>query len=193
MTDVPYIREYIQHAKRANRTDISLSLTCYISAAIMYFYSILVDGVKYVPLLQFFAMALLVVGIYVNQRYSWTNYIYMIRSCENKHTGEITGFNFSVHRVQGKRSSCLADIPCADIIAFEECTSKSKVPEIVKSNKNVSRYSFTQTMMPARFHTAVFNADGGIAAIAFEPDEALAEMLASCVNCKKIENETDDQ
>lgn len=193
MTDTQYIREYIQHAKRANRTDISLSLTCYISAAIMYFYSILVDGVKYVPLLQFSAMALLVVGIYVNQRYSWTNYIYMIRVCENKHTGEATGFNFSVHKVQGKRSSCLADIPCSDIIALEECTSKSKVPEIIKSSKNVNRYFFTQTMMPARFYTAIFSADGGIASIAFEPDETLVEMLASCVKSKKIENETDDQ
>lgn len=193
MTDTPYIREYIQHAKRANRTDISLSLTCYISAAIMYFYSILVDGVKYVPLLQFLAMALLVIGIYVNQRYSWTNYIYMIRACENKHTGESTGFNFSVHKVQGKKSSCLADIPCCDIIAFEKCTSKSKVPEIVKSSQNVNRYFFTQTMMPAYFYTAVFRADGGIAAIAFEPDETLAEMLASYVDYKNTENQTDDQ
>ncbi len=188
MTKSPIIGEYIQHAKRANRTDISLSVTCYISAAILYFYSILVDGVKYVSFLQFFAMALLVIGIYVNQRYSWTNYIYMIRANENKHTGEIIGFNFAVHRVQGKRSSCLADISCSDIISIDKCTSKSKIPESVKSQKNISRYTFTQTMMPAEFYTAVFNADGGVVSVAFEPDEVIVKMLEACVTVK---NEAD--
>lgn len=181
MTGEPVIREYIQRAARANRTDISLSVTCYVSAAVFYFYPVFVDGVKFVSVLQFLAMALLVIGIYVNQRYSWTNYIYMIRACENRNSGEVTGYNFAVHRVQGKKGVCLADIPCRDIISVHECTSKSKVPESVKKNKDINRYSFTQTLMPATFYTAVFNADGGTVAVAFEPDETLVSMLKSCV------------
>lgn len=182
------MREYIQHVKRMNRTDISLSVTCYVSAALLYFYSILVEGIKYSSLMQFFALMLLVAGIYVNQRYSWTSFIYMIRACENKNSGEITGYNLAVHRIQGKKSVCLADIPCRDIISIDVCTSKSKIPDSVKSNKDISRYSFTQTMMPAVFHTAVFNADGGTVAIAFEPDEVIVGMLTSCI-ADKTENQ----
>lgn len=187
MTSGPVMREYIQHVKRANRTDISLSVTCYVSAAVFYFYSILVEGVKYGSLLQFFALMLLVAGIYVNQRYSWTSYIYMIRAVENKNSGEITGYNLAVHRVQGKKSVCIADIPCRDIVSIDRCTSKSKIPDSVRSNKDTVRYTFTQTMMPAEFHTAVFNADGGTVAIAFEPDEVIVGMLESCVTDKTDE------
>ncbi len=181
------MREYIQHVKRANRTDISLSVTFYVSAAICWFYPLIVDGVKFASVMQFIALAFLVAGIFVNQRYTWTSYIYMIRACENKNSGEITGYNLAVHRIQGKRSTCLADIPCSGIISVDECTQKSKIPENVKKDKDIVRYSFTQTLMPAKFHTAVFSADGGKVAVAFEPDEVITEMLRSCISEKAEE------
>ncbi len=175
------MREYIQHVKRANRTDITLSVACYLSAAVCWFYPMFVDGVKYASVMQFVSLALLVAGIFVNQRYTWTSYIYMIRSVENKNSGEMTGYNLAVHRVQGKRSTCLADIPTTGLISIDECTQKSKVPEKIKNNKEIVRYSFTQTLLPAKFHTAVFSADGGTVAIAFEPDEIIVSMLEECI------------
>lgn len=176
------VREYTVHATRKNRTDLTLSVTSYVAAGILYFYSIGVEGVKYVSVMQFVALALLVVGIYVNQRYTWTNFIYAIKPVENKNSGEITGYSFYVYRIQGKKSTCLADIPCCDCIDIVKRQRGEKKPESLAVDQNTARYSFLQTMMPDVYHTAVFRADGGIAHISFEPDEAFVSMLSSFIN-----------
>lgn len=176
---------YTIHATRKNRTDITLSITSYVSAAILYFYSVFVNGVSYTSVMQFVSLLFIVVGIYVNQRYTWTNFIYAIKPVENKNSGEIIGYSFFVYRVQGKKSTCLVEIPCRDcigIIAHKrgEKNEKSTV------DTDVARYKFTQTLMPDTYHTAIFRADGGIAHISFEPDEALAAILSSYITKKDI-------
>ncbi len=175
------ISDYIQRATRKNRTDITLSVTCYLAAAVCWIYPAFVDGVKYASVLQFSALVFIVAGVFVNQRYSWTNYLYMIRITEDKPYGSVTGCNLAIHKIQGKRSTCIADIPCSGIISLDKCTKKSKVPEAVKKNKDTVRYSFTQTMLPDEFYTAVFYADGGTVAVSFEPDAHLVAMLTECI------------
>lgn len=174
--------DYTQKATYQNRTDITLSVTSYIAAAVLYLYPVFVEGVKFIPLLQFLSLALIVVGIFVNQRYTWSKYVYRIKPLENKNSGEITGFSFLVYKVQGNKNTCLADIPCRDCIRLIKCTKKDKNPAELSSYQNPARYSFTQTLMPETFHTAVFRADGGIAIIRFEPDEEFVNILSALMD-----------
>lgn len=175
-------KEYTIHATRKNRTDLTLSITAYLAAAILYFYSVGVDGVKYVSIMQFLALAMLVIGIYVNQRYTWTNFIYALKPDESNNDAENVGYSFYVYRIQGKKSVCLAKIPCRDCTGIVKRQHGEKKPAALKADKDTARYSFLQTMMPNVYHTAVFRADGGVAHISFEPDEVFVSILSSFIN-----------
>lgn len=174
-------KDYTIHARRKNRTDITLSVTCYLASAFLYIYSALVEGVKYGAVLQFLSLLLIVIGIYVNQRYTWTNFIYSIKATENKNSGETEGYSFYVYKVQGKKSTCIANIPCCDCIRIVKRGRGAKDDGSLALDKDAARYSFTQTMMPDTYYTAVFNADGGIAHISFEPDEVMLSLLLAYI------------
>lgn len=175
-------KDYSIHAVRKNRTDITLSLTSYIASVFLYVYSVLVEGVKYGSVLQFLSLLFIVIGIYVNQRYTWTNFIYSVKATENKNSGETEGYSFYVYKVQGKKSTCLANIPCRDCIRIVKRGRGVKDDGKLSEDKDAARYSFTQTMMPDTYYTAVFNADGGIAHISFEPDEVMLSLLSAYIN-----------
>ncbi len=174
--------EYTIHAVRKNRTDITLSVTCYLASAFLYIYSVAVEGVRYGSVLQFLSLLLIVVGIYVNQRYTWTNFIYSVKATESMNSGEVTGYSFYVYKVQGKKSTCLANIPCKDCTGIVKRVRGAKDGGAPAADKDTARYSFTQTMMPDTYYTAVFNADGGTAHISFEPDEVMVSILSAYIN-----------
>ncbi len=177
---------YTIHATRKNRTDITLSLTSYVAAAILYFYSVFVNGVSYASVMQFVSLLFIVAGIYVNQRYTWTNFIYAIKPVENKNSGEVTGYSFFVYRIQGKKSTCLAEIPCRDCLGIVT-HKRGEKSERSAADADVAQYKFTQTLMPDTYHTAIFRADGGIAHISFEPDETFVAILSSYITSENGE------
>ncbi len=174
-------KDYTIYARRKNRTDITLSVTCYIASAFLYVYSVLVEGVKYGSLLQFLSLFLIVIGVYVNQRYTWTNFIYSVKATENMNSGDIEGYSFYVYKVQGKKSTCLVNVPCKDCIKLVKRERGVKSDGSISVDKDAARYSFTQTMMPDIYYTAVFNADGGTAHISFEPDEVMISLLSAYI------------
>lgn len=169
--------DYTFRAKRKNKTDIVFSVCAYISAAVLYFSSIWIPGIKYVPVLQFLALALLVIGIYINQRYTWTSFIYGVIPEENKNSGEITGVFFVVYRVQGKHRTSLAKINMADCKKLIRCTHRDPHKDDIAKYGPSTVYNFCATMCPAEYYRAVFHADGGIAVIGFEPDETLLSII----------------
>lgn len=179
--------DYTAKAAYKNRTDITLSVTCYIASALLYIWSVAVEGVSYVSVMQFFSLLFIVFGVFVNQRYTWSKFVYRIKPVENKNSGEITGHSFLVYKLQGKKSICLADIPARDCIALYECKKNDKKKAELSEYENPARYSFTQTLLSDTFYTAVFKADGGIAVIRFEPDDTFVRILSSLMSKKESE------
>ncbi len=179
--------DYTITAQYKNRTDITLSVTAYVSSILLYVYPAFVQGVKYAAVLQFISLALLTLGIFVSQRYSWQRFVYCIKPSENLNSGEISGHSFVVYKIQGKKKTTLADIPCRDLLKLVKCTAKDKKNEEFVGFEKTARYSFTQTMMPDTFYTAVFRADGGTAIIRFEPDETFVSILNTLKNKEKEE------
>lgn len=172
-------RDYTLKATYQNRTDITLSVTFYVASIFLYIYSVAAKGVSFVSFLQFLSLIFIVCGIFVNQRYTWTKFVYRIKPVENMNSGDLTGYSFLVYKVQGNKNICLADIPCKDCIRIIKCSSHNKTPAELSSYSKPSKYSFTQTFMPNTFYTAVFRADGGTAFIKFEPDETFVNILSS--------------
>lgn len=171
------IKDYTHRAKRKNKTDIVFSVSAYISAAVLYFSSIWIPGIKYVPVLQFLALIMLVVGIFINQRYTWTSFVYGVIPEENKNSGEVTGSFFVVYRLSGKRRTCLAKINMADCLKIIRCTHRDPHKNEISHYGSPTEYNFCATMCPAEYYRAVFSADGGIAVIGFEPDSTLIEII----------------
>lgn len=176
--------DYRHRAEKANKTDIVFSVSCYLSAAVLYFSSIFVPGIKYVPVLQFGALVCLVAGIYINQRFSWCVYTYGVMPKENINSGETIGTYFVVYRTVGKRQSCLCKTDMSGLLRLVRCTHKDAHKEIVKEYTSPNIYNFCATMCPAVYYRAVFEADGGIAIISFEPDKALLGIISGFANEK---------
>lgn len=184
---------YTYRVEKQNKTDIVFSVSAYISAAVLYFPSIFVDGIKYVPVLQFLALTALVVGIYINVRYTWVRFVYGIVPLENKNSGETAEYTFIVYRVQGRRQSCLAKINVSDCIRLIPCTHKENHKNELSDLSSPARYNFRATMFPAKYCRAVFRADGGIAVIDFEPDETLYTIMKyNMDNSEKAEKGADE-
>ena len=171
------MNDYTHRAKRQNKSDIVSSVCAYISAAVLYFSSIFVDGIKYVPVLQFLALVFIVTGVFINQRHTWLSFVYGVVPRENKNSGETDGEYFVVYRVQGKRQSCLAKIDMNGLISVIKCTHNDDGKSEISRYKNPTCYNFCISMMPAAYTRAVFYADGGIVVISFEPDSTLSAIL----------------
>lgn len=180
---------YTYRAVKKNKTDIVFSITSYISAAVLYFPSVYVDGIKYASVLQLCALAALVSGIYINQRYTWVSYIYSVSPREDPVTEEITSFYFCVCRIYGKRRNYLAKIDMADCIAVLDCTHKDKRKADIAKYGVTARYDFRATMAPASYCRAIFKTDGEVVAISFEPDETLRAILMQ--NSGRVNKEED--
>lgn len=174
--------DYTYRAVKKNRSDIVSSIAAYVSAAVLYFPSVFVDGIKFVPVLQFCALAAIVAGIYINQRYTWVSYIYAVNPREDAVSEETVGLYFVVRRIQGKRQVCLAKIDVSDCIAIFECTHKDAHKDEISRFGQTERYDFRATMCPASYVRAVFRADGGVAVIDFEPDDILLAILRANMN-----------
>lgn len=177
MNDNTPVRDYTHRAKKKNKTDIVFSVCAYLSAAVLYLSSVFVPGIKYVPVLQFCALAAIVTAVYINQRHTWLSFIYGIIPEENKNTGDVTGANFVIYRVQGKRQTCLVKIDVRDCLKLIHCTHNDDHKSELADLQSPEIYNYCATMCPAEYCRAVFRADGGIAVIAFEPDEVLTALL----------------
>lgn len=174
--------DYTYRAVRRNKTDIVFSVAAYVSAAVLYFPSVFVEGIRYVPILQFCALAAIVAGIYINQRYTWVSYVYAVKPKEDAVSEEVTGAYFIVYRIQGKRQVCLAKIDISDCMALYDCTHKDRKKNEIAAHGAAARYDFRRTMAPPTYCRAVFRADGTIAVIDFEPDETLRSILLSVIS-----------
>lgn len=180
---------YRYRVKKSNNTDIVSSVCAYLSAAVLYFSSIFIEGIKYVPILQFCALAALVVGIYISQRYSWCVYTYGIIPKEDKNSGEVCGSYFVAYRTVGKRQTCLSKIDMSGCKKIIHCTHKNNRKSEIAEYGSPNIYNFCATMCPAEYYRAVFEADGGIAVISFEPDKTLALIISEYAATKDGTNE----
>ena len=176
--------DYRHRAEKSNKTDIVFSVAAYVSAAVLYFPSVFVNGIKYVSLLRLCALVCLVAGIYINQRFSWCVYTYGVMPKENINSGETVGTYFIVYRTVGKRQSCLCKTDMSGLLRLVRCTHKNAHKEIVKEYNSPNIYNFCTTMCPAVYYRAVFEADGGIAVISFEPDNTLLGIISGFANEK---------
>ena len=180
------MNDYTHRAKKQNKSDIVASICLYVSAAVLYLPSVLVHGIKFVPMLQFLALVLLVFGVFVNQRYTWQVYSYGVVPRENLHDPDAppSGEYFVVYRTVGKRRTCLAKIDMSGILAFVKCTHKNDMASAFADLGPVDRYDFRTTMMPAVYYKAAFRADGENVVISFEPDETLVGILREAMDSK---------
>lgn len=172
-----YAVDYRHRAVKSNKTDIVFSLCAYLSAALLYIYPLVVDGVRFVPVMQFCALVALVIGIYISQRYSWCVYTYGVIPNENKNSGEVEGLYFVAYRTVGKRQTCLSKIDMHGLKKIIRCTHKEDHKDEISAYGSPNVYNFCATMCPAQYYRAVFEADGGIAVISFEPDMTLAHIM----------------
>lgn len=179
--------DYTHAAKKQNKTDIVFSAASYMSAAVLWFSSSFIDGIKYVPVLQLCALTALVVGIYINQRYTWVRYVYGVIPGENKNSGEITAFYFVIYRTVGKRQNCLLKVDIRDCLRLIDCTHKDDHKNELSVYVPYTRYDFRATMAPAEYCRVVMKADGETVVAAFEPDETLRAIMRA-----NTEKKTDD-
>ena len=177
--------DYTHRAKKQNRADIVSSVCAYLSAATLYFSSVFVKGIKFVPVLQLLALIAVVIGVFINQRYTWTSFVYGIIP-KDADTGELY---FVVYRVTGKRQSCLVKVDMAGLRELIPCTAKDDGKARASKYPSAERYNYCASMAPAKYTRAVFRADGGVAVIAFEPDSTLLSMMENVYKLVKTEND----
>lgn len=178
--------DYTHRAKKQNNADIVSSVCAYLSAATLYFSPMIVKGIRYAPVLQFFALIAVVIGVFINQRYTWTSFVYGIIP-KDADSGELY---LVIYRVQGKRQSCLVKVDMSGLREIIQCTAKDDGKSKTSKYPSAQRYNYCVSMAPATYIRAVFDADGGIAVIAFEPDKTLLNMMENVYNYKKTEADT---
>ena len=177
MNDNIPVRDYTHRAKKQSKTDIVTSVCAYISAAVLYLPSVLVDGIRFVPVLQFCALISIVTALYINQRYTWLYFVYGVIPNENRNSGDVTGSSFVIYRVQGKRRTCLVKVDVRECVKLIRCTHKDDRKSEIAEFDSPKIYNYCATMCPAVYYRAVFRADGGIAVISFEPDMTLLSLI----------------
>ncbi|MBE6571789.1 MAG: hypothetical protein E7656_06045 [Ruminococcaceae bacterium] len=147
-------------------------------AAMLLFPASSVAG-KYAAIVQLFAMCVAAYSLFILIKYVLSDYLYTI---EDGH--------FTVHKINGKKSVCVADIELSDISGNLRTKEEYRKEDVARK-----LYKFIKNPDDERLRYIVCNFGTEECAILFEPDEYFEKQMMSLVSewkQRKFEEEDED-
>ncbi len=134
--------------------------------------------IRYAVLIQMVALFLFILGFEFFYRYEMTVFVYLLE-----------GDDFLIIRKVGKKEQYVCNLAMSTALSLIPTPRGRAARRILKAEYGTIpiRYNHAQTMRPSRPYSALFDFNGRVAEIVFEPDDA----MITTMNSRISENEND--